>query len=141
VDMTKEEDQERAKVEPAARSLRRELFSDELIDELMSRVDSDGLALTGEGGFLPELVKAVLERGMDAELTGYLGYERGDPAGRGAGTRGTGPPRRPLGPRSATSTWTSHATATARSRRGWSTRVPGEQAGWRRRSSACTRAG
>lgn len=45
--------------EPAARSLRRELFSDELLDELMSRVDADGLALTGQGGFLPELVKAV----------------------------------------------------------------------------------
>ena len=55
-----------------ARALRKELFSDELIDELMSRVDADGLTLTGQGGFLPELVKAVLERGMDAELTDHL---------------------------------------------------------------------
>ena len=45
--------------QPTARSLRRELFSDQLLDELMSRVDSDGVSLTGEGGFLPELVKAV----------------------------------------------------------------------------------
>lgn len=36
--------------------------------------------LTGKGGFLPELVKKVLERGMAAELTGHLGYERGDAA-------------------------------------------------------------
>jgi putative transposase len=45
------------------------------------------------GGFLPELVKAVLERGMDAELTDHLGYERGDPAGRGSGNsrNGTSP--------------------------------------------------
>jgi putative transposase len=29
------------------------------------------------------MVKAVLERGLAAELTGHLGYEKGDPAGRG----------------------------------------------------------
>jgi putative transposase len=54
-----------------------------LLDRLMARVDADGLALTGEGGFLPEMVKAVLERGLQAELTDHLGYEKGDPAGRG----------------------------------------------------------
>lgn len=42
------------------------------------------LALTGEGGFLPEMVKAALERGLATELTGHLGYEKGDPAGRGS---------------------------------------------------------
>jgi hypothetical protein len=42
------------------------------------------LALTGEGGLLPELVKAVYERGLQAELTDHLGYEKGDPAGRGS---------------------------------------------------------
>src|SRR5512146_1065194 len=55
-----------------------------LLDELMARVGDDGLALTGEGGFLPEMVKAVLERGLQAELTDHLGYEKGDPAGRGS---------------------------------------------------------
>jgi putative transposase len=89
VEMTKQ-DAERQGVEPAARVLRRELFSDELLDQLMSRADSDGVALTGAGGFLPELVKAVLERGMDAELTDHLGYERGDPAGRGSGNSRNG---------------------------------------------------
>ena len=81
---------ERGEAEPAARALRRELFSDELLDRLMSRVDADGVALTGAGGFLPELVKAVLERGMGAELTDHLGYERGDPAGRGSGNSRNG---------------------------------------------------
>jgi putative transposase len=38
--------------------------------------------LTGDGGFLPQLVKAVLERGLAAELTDHLGYDKGDPAGR-----------------------------------------------------------
>jgi putative transposase len=55
-----------------------------LLDDLMDRVDAGGLTLTGEGGLLPELVKAVLERGLAAELTGHLGYEKGDPAGRGS---------------------------------------------------------
>ena len=55
-----------------------------LLDELMDRVDAGELTLTGEGGFLPEMVKAVLERGLAAELTEHLGYERGDPAGRGS---------------------------------------------------------
>jgi putative transposase len=55
-----------------------------LLDRLMDRVDGDGLALTGAGGFLPEMVKAVLERGLQAELTDHLGYEKGDPAGRGS---------------------------------------------------------
>jgi putative transposase len=55
-----------------------------LLDQLMERVDGDGLQLTGEGGFLPEMIKAVLERGLQAELTDHLGYEKGDPAGRGS---------------------------------------------------------
>ena len=80
-----------------ARALRSELFSDELLDELMSRVDSGGVSLTGEGGFLPELVKAVLERGMDAELTSHLGYERGDPGGNGSGNSRNGTTPKTLG--------------------------------------------
>ena len=55
-----------------------------LLDELMARVDSGELQLTGEGGFLPAMIKAVLERGLAAELTEHLGYEKGDPAGRGS---------------------------------------------------------
>jgi putative transposase len=55
-----------------------------LLDEVMRRADAGELALTGEGGFLPEMLKAVLERGLQAELTEHLGYEKGDPAGRGS---------------------------------------------------------
>lgn len=73
----------RESVEPAARVLRRRLLSDEMIDGLLSEVDGGGLALTGEGGFLPELLKAVLERGLAVELDDHLGYEKGDRAGQG----------------------------------------------------------
>ena len=77
-------------VEPEARRLRRELFTDEMLDQLMAATDERGLSLTGQGGFLPEMIKAVLERGMEAELTGHLGYDKGDPAGKGSGNSRNG---------------------------------------------------
>lgn len=61
-----------------------ELVDAGLLDELMARVGAGELQLTGEGGFLPGLIKAVLERGLQAELTDHVGYEKGDPAGRGS---------------------------------------------------------
>ncbi|MFI5895786.1 transposase, partial [Actinoplanes sp. NPDC051513] len=70
-------------VSPARQTVN-DMISAGLLDELMGRVDAEGLALAGDGGLLPELVKAVLERGLAAELTGHLGYEKGDPAGRGS---------------------------------------------------------
>ena len=54
----------------------------ELIDS--AAVDEGGVRLTGEGGFLPAMIKAVLERGLHAELADHLGYDKGDPAGRGS---------------------------------------------------------
>src|SRR6478735_3289536 len=68
----------------SARQTINDMLDAGLLDELMDRVDAGELTLTGEGGFLPEMVKAVLERGLAAELTEHLGYERGDPAGRGS---------------------------------------------------------
>jgi putative transposase len=64
--------------------LRRRLLSDESIDGLLADLDAGGLSLTGQGGFLPELLRAVLERGLQVELADHLGYEKGEPAGRGA---------------------------------------------------------
>jgi putative transposase len=68
----------------SAREAINQMLDAGLLDDVMERVDAGGLALTGEGGFLPEMIKAVLERGLAAELTGHLGYEKGDPAGRGS---------------------------------------------------------
>jgi putative transposase len=67
----------------AARAVVEELAQAGVLDKLVAQAGAGELALTGEGGFLPEMVKAVLERGLAAELTGHLGYEKGDPAGRG----------------------------------------------------------
>jgi putative transposase len=53
-----------------------------VLDEVLAKIDTGQLQLTGQGGFLPEMVKAVLERGLSVELTEHLGYEKGDPIGR-----------------------------------------------------------
>ena len=76
--------------ESEARRLRRELFDDDMLDKLMAATDERGLSLTGAGGFLPEMIKAVLERGMEAELSDHLGYEKGDRAGHGSGNSRNG---------------------------------------------------
>lgn len=53
-----------------------------VLDDVLAKIDAGQLQLTGQGGFLPEMVKSVLERGLAAELTDHLGYEKGDPVGR-----------------------------------------------------------
>ncbi|KAA0016360.1 IS256 family transposase [Antrihabitans cavernicola] len=58
------------------------LRSSGALDEVMAKIDAGQLQITGEGGFLQEMVKAVLERGLNTELTSHLGYDKGDPAGR-----------------------------------------------------------
>ena len=68
----------------SGRALREALADDAWLDEVIGRTGDEGVRLTGEGGFLPELVKAVLERGLATELSDHLGYDRGDPAGRGS---------------------------------------------------------
>ena len=65
----------------------RQLMDDRLLDALLerSRDEAGGLRLTGEGSMLGELVRAVLERALEAELTAHLGYAKNDRAGRGGG--------------------------------------------------------
>ena len=72
-------------VEPVA-----ELVPEEAIEELVAKVRSEGLELLGEGGVIAELTKRLLERALSEELTDHLGYEWGDPAGRGSGNSRNG---------------------------------------------------
>ena len=58
-----------------------ELRDSGALDSLFSKIDAGELQLTGEGGFVPGLIKATLERGLQEELTEHLGYEKGDPRG------------------------------------------------------------
>lgn len=52
------------------------------LDALFAKIDAGELQLTGEGGFVPGLIKAALERGLQVELSEHLGYEKGDPEAR-----------------------------------------------------------
>ena len=66
------------------------LVPDDVLDELMARVDAQGAELLGPDGLLSHVTKAVLERAMAEELTGHLGYDKHDPAGRGSGNSRNG---------------------------------------------------
>jgi putative transposase len=59
-------------------------IKNELIDELLKGYQKPE-EIIGENGLLKQLVKAVLERAMNAELTHHLGYEKHDPAGYNSG--------------------------------------------------------
>jgi hypothetical protein len=76
-------------VPAAARRPLRELMDDRLLDALLerSRDQAGGLRLTGEGSMLGELVRAVLERALESELTAHLGYERHERGGQGGNAR------------------------------------------------------
>jgi len=56
-----------------------ELAASGALDGLFEQIDAGQLQLSGSGGLIPELIKAVLERGLQAEMTSHLGYEKGDP--------------------------------------------------------------
>jgi putative transposase len=49
------------------------------LDEIFARIDA-GEPLTGSAGLLKGMLKASLERGLEAELSDHVGYDRGDPA-------------------------------------------------------------
>jgi putative transposase len=91
------ERQEDGSPRQAAREAVDRLFGAGFLDDLMAQVDEGSLSLTGEGGFLPELVKQVLEAGLQAELTDHLGYEKHDRAGHGSGNSRNGSTPKRLG--------------------------------------------
>lgn len=61
----------------------------EHLDELLAGYEKPE-DLLGEEGLFKQLKKALLERALGAELTHHLGYEKGDPAGRGTGNHRNG---------------------------------------------------
>lgn len=49
------------------------------LDELYSMIDAGEVQLDGKDGLIQQLIKAGLERGLQAELSEHLGYDKGDP--------------------------------------------------------------
>ena len=69
---------------------RRPLVDEELADQLLGKAQAEGVELLGPDGLLSQVTKAVLERALAEEMTGHLGYEKHDPAGRGSGNSRNG---------------------------------------------------
>ena len=46
-----------------------EMAASGALDDIFAKIDAGELDLTGAEGFIPGLVKAALERGLQAELT------------------------------------------------------------------------
>jgi putative transposase len=63
---------------------------EQLARDLVERARADGVELTGPGGLLTGLTKTVLETALEAEMTGHLGYDKHDPAGRDGGNSRNG---------------------------------------------------
>jgi transposase-like protein len=59
-------------------------------EQLVARARADGVALTGEGGLLTDLMRHVLQTGLEVEMTEHLGYERGEAPPGGLGNARNG---------------------------------------------------
>jgi putative transposase len=66
------------------------LIDEELADQLLGKAQAEGVELLGPEGLLSQVTRAVLERALAEEMTGHLGYEKHDPAGRGSGNSRNG---------------------------------------------------
>jgi putative transposase len=55
------------------------LESEGKLDDLFAQIDAGQIQLDGPDGFIRQMLKATLERGLQAELSDHLGYEKGDP--------------------------------------------------------------
>ncbi len=77
MDLVSEEDARAERVSGA--DAVEELAASGALDELFARIDAGDIEMTGDGGLIPGLIKAALERGLAAELTDHLGYEKGSP--------------------------------------------------------------
>jgi len=62
----------------------------QLLAALVGRAAAGGLSLAGEGGFLQQMTKLVLEAGLEAEMSAHLGYDRHAAEGRDGGNSRNG---------------------------------------------------
>ena len=86
--MTATDDDNRASA--GGRDVVDQLRSAGALDGLFEQIDSGQVNMTGTDGLLPALVKEALERGLAAELTEHLGYDRGEPTSQARGNARNG---------------------------------------------------
>ncbi|SNR97820.1 Transposase (or an inactivated derivative) [Blastococcus mobilis] len=68
----------------------RRLVPEDFARQLVVQAREEGLDIAGDSGLLQQMMKSVLEAALAEELTDHLGYEHGDPAGRGSGNSRNG---------------------------------------------------
>ncbi len=66
------------------------LVDPEVARRLVQEAREHGLDIAGDQGLLQQMMKSVLEAALAEELTDHLGYEPGDPSGRGTGNSRNG---------------------------------------------------
>jgi len=66
-------------VVPADRSVEQQLA-----EQLMRQAKVDGIKLIGPGGLLAGITRRILNTALETEMSEHLGFDKGDPAGRGA---------------------------------------------------------
>jgi putative transposase len=76
--------------ESAAKRLA-DAVSDEAVDQMIADAKESGLSLLdGPDGLIGQLTARIIERSLGAEMDDHLGYEKGDPSGRGTGNSRNG---------------------------------------------------
>lgn len=50
-----------------------------VLDDLYAAIDAGQVQLEGKDGLIQQIIKAGLERGLQAELSDHIGYDKGDP--------------------------------------------------------------
>ena len=73
IDKEAREERRRVQAEGA-----RQLTESGVLDDLFAQIDAGEIELEGSDGLIQQLIKAGLERGLGAELSDHLGYEKGD---------------------------------------------------------------
>src|ERR1022692_1749244 len=68
----------------------RQVIDAEQANQLLGRAQAEAGELLGPDGLLSQVTRAVLERALAEEMTGHLGYDKQDPAGRGSGNSRNG---------------------------------------------------
>jgi putative transposase len=63
---------------------------EQLLAQLAGRAAAKGLSLAGEGGFLQQMTKLVLQAGLEAEMSSHLGYDKHAAEGRNKGNSRNG---------------------------------------------------
>lgn len=109
---------------------------EQLARDLVERACAEGVELLGPGGLLSGLTKTVLETALEAEMTGHLGYDKHDPAGRDGGNSRNGARAKTVLTEIGPVQIEVPATGTAASGRGWSASGSG---GWMASTRSCCR--